>query len=167
MEQETMTESNKLSASDLATVIWGMYVLSVSYMVTNIPVCMLTLRSLFAVHLHSTVADPPICWPGSAPSKGRRYDSNHCHAIWLFASLGPRPKTNPSVDRNICTGWGLGTRLHVQAKLTVFGTTVVSFKSAADLAKVATTMARLLVLCCCSLMAAPLTAPLKFASTSS
>ena len=57
--------------------------------------------------------------------------------------------------------------LIVQNKLTVFGIIVLSFTSAADLAKAAATMARLSVVCSCSLMAAPLTAPLKFARTSS
>ena len=49
----------------------------------------------------------------------------------------------------------------LDTELTVFGTIVISLISAADLSKVAATMARLFVLCICSLMAAPLTAPLK------
>ena len=49
---------------------------------------------------------------------------------------------------------------------TVFGTTVISLMSAADLSKVAATMARLFVVCICSLVAAPLTAPLKLVRTS-
>ena len=51
--------------------------------------------------------------------------------------------------------------------LTVFGMIVVSLMSAADLEKAAATMARLLAVCCSSLMAAPVTAPLKFVRTSS
>ena len=45
-------------------------------------------------------------------------------------------------------------------ELTVFGTAVISLMSAADLSKVAATMARLFVVCIRSLVAAPLTAPL-------
>ena len=45
--------------------------------------------------------------------------------------------------------------------------TVISLVSCADLAKAAVTMARLLVVCSCSFMDAPLTAPLKFMRISS
>ena len=45
--------------------------------------------------------------------------------------------------------------------------TIISLVSCADLAKAAVTMARLLVVCSCSFMAAPLTAPLKFMRISS
>ena len=44
---------------------------------------------------------------------------------------------------------------------TAFVMIVLSLMSAADLSKVVATMARLFVVCICSLMAAPLTAPLK------
>ena len=53
------------------------------------------------------------------------------------------------------------------SKLTVFGMTVVSLMSAADLCMAAVTIARLLVVCSCSSMIAPLTAPLTFVITSS
>ena len=43
---------------------------------------------------------------------------------------------------------------------------VVSLMSAADLAKAAATVARLLAVCFCSLMAAFVTAPLKIVKTS-
>ena len=52
-------------------------------------------------------------------------------------------------------------------KLTVFGMTVISLMSDADLAMAAVTMARLVVVCSCSLVIAPLTAPLTFVITSS
>ena len=53
-------------------------------------------------------------------------------------------------------------------KLTVFGMTVIiSLMSDADLAMAAVTMARLVVVCSCSLVMAPLTAPLTFVITSS
>ena len=55
----------------------------------------------------------------------------------------------------------------MEHKLTVFWMTIISLTSRADLAKAAVTTARLLVVCSCSFMAAPLTAPLKFMRTSS
>ena len=55
----------------------------------------------------------------------------------------------------------------MEHKLTVFWMTIISLTSCADLAKAAVTTARLLVVCSCSFMAAPLTAPLKFVRTSS
>ena len=51
-------------------------------------------------------------------------------------------------------------------ELTVFGTTVISLMSAADLSKVAATLARLFGVCSGTLVAAPLTAPLNLVRTS-
>ena len=123
--------------------IWPLKLADVSFSLWYKCSCMLTLRSLFAAHPHSTVAGPPECWPSPAPSEEGR---------------GRRPGSDYHYDlRNLI----------VKAKLTVFGMIVISFTSAADLAKAAATMARLLVVCSCSLMAAPPTAPVKFAKTSS
>lgn len=105
---------------------------------------MLTLRSLFPVPPHSTVAGPPICGPVPELSVwGGGTEIMVIHSCW-YQTL----KQNDN-------------------ELTVSLMVMLVVMSAANLAKMSVTMARLPVVCSCSLAAAPLTAPLTAMTASS
>ena len=104
-----------------------------------------TLKHLLVTHPHSIVASSPIYRSDSAVSgemgrDKRRQGSNIFHNY----------TENYTVYKQNSN------------KLTAFKMIVLSLMSATDLENVAATTARLLRVCNCSLMATPLTAPLKF-----
>ena len=108
---------------------------------------MLTLRSLFPVPPHSTAAGPPIC--GQVPE--------------LSVCGGGRGGLKYSCWHQTFKQNGNELTVSLMVMLVV----MLVVMSAANLAKMSVTMARLPVVCSCSLAAAPLTAPLTAMTASS
>ena len=123
---------------------------------------LLTLRSLFAARLHSTVAGPPVRGPVPEPSVEQGRGETKV-LITSYADIKLKLKQNG----NELTASVMMIVSLVMMTVSLVMMTVSLVTSVADLAKMSVTMARLTVVCSCTSQAVPLTAPLTSVITSS